>query len=600
MILQRDQQARIWGQAQAKQDVTISLLGKNYSTRTDTNGDWELLLPANPKAGPFDITITADTQIIIRDVYYGDIWIAGGQSNMEWPLKEGVIGNQAEIAKADFPQIRFFKVPKTFAPTRQDTLPDAQWQTTSPTTVGNFSAVAWYFAKNLHLSEDIAVGIIESNWGGTPAQAWTDISVLKNVEGYQSVATKIEATDNWPQIIEDNEKVSKDKWERIGNVEIAKQTQAHLPEYDDADWPSISLPNSGPMHDFIWLRRTFELSSIPEQGITINLGDTVQNAFIFVNGHLIGTENWQNNTSIYDVSPDILQPSKNTIAVRLNNDWDNKAYMGKQDNMWIEVAGQKTDISTNWKINNSIEAPMPIEQRFSNTSSFLYNAMIHPLLPFTAKGVIWYQGESNVGEYKYYKDLFSAMISNWRERAQNPNMPFLFVQLAAFLPHQALQPESAWAFLRDAQKQTLALDNTAMAVSIDIGDAEDIHPRNKQDVGTRLWRHAADMVYGRDIVPSGPLFSTMTKKDNHLVLSFKYSNNLSTTDKQSPSGFIIAGQDAEFKVANAEIVDDKLVLSHPQITDPVEVRYAWADNPKVNLINSEQLPAVPFKASLQK
>ncbi len=458
MVLQRDEPVRVWGQGPAHQQVTVILLGKRYQTQAGVDGQWQVMLPAHSKIGPFTLSVIADETITINDVFYGEVWIASGQSNMEWKLKGNVVDHEQEIASANRPLIRFFDVPDTLAASKQIHLPLSQWQLASPDSAGYFSAVAWFFARKLQEHEQVAVGIIESNWGGTPAESWMDLSVVVQTPGYEQDLAKIKMLNDRPELEDD----------------LAQQS----------------------------------------------------------------------------------------------------------------------------RIRNGTESPKPVLMDYSLTASFVYNAMIHPLLPYTAKGVIWYQGESNVNKHKYYHALFSNLIESWRNRAQAPDMPFLFVQIAAYLPASALQAESEWAYLRDAQRQTLSIANTGMAVAIDVGSANDIHPKQKREVGERLWRQAAAKVYGIPIVASGPDFRQMEIDQNHVVLHFNYAEGFTTRDKEPLQGFIIAGDDRVFRIANAYIKGDTVELSHPEISQPVAVRYAWADNPIANLINGANLPAVPFRTDV--
>ncbi|WP_240919884.1 sialate O-acetylesterase [Paraglaciecola sp. 20A4] len=599
MVLQRDKPVRVWGEGPENHSITVTLLNQSYATQTDENGHWQVMLPAHAKAGPFSLTISANKIITINDVYYGEVWIAGGQSNMEWKLKGDVIGNEQAIASAQQPLIRFFDVPDTLSPVLQSQLPASKWQVATPNTVGRFSAVAWFFALQLQKTEDVAVGIIESNWGGTPAEAWTDIDIVAATPGYEKEAAEVKAKTDWPELLAANKKQQELKWQRINSPHKTMISHAAAVNYDDEHWQDIDLPNTGPLHHFVWLRKTFTLESVPPASITINLGTIRHNALIFINGHLIAktyNDNAAPSTdSIYKIATQLLKAGKNVIAIRAANGTSNQVFIGEKQQMWVDIGGHKQPIEENWRFSNSVEMPMPKVVNYSYTPSFLYNAMIYPLLPYTAQGVVWYQGESNINKHAYYHTLFANLISNWRARAESPNMPFLFVQLAAYLPHKPLQPESKWAYLRDAQRQTLALPNTGMAVAIDVGDAEDLHPKNKRDVGERLWRIAANKIYGIPTVPTGPDFTHFEIKQSEIKIYFDNAEGLKTNGNQAVEGFIIAGQDKVFRVAQAFIHGQTVVVSHPDISEPLAVRYAWADNPLANVINNVRLPAMPFR-----
>ncbi|MDC8830198.1 sialate O-acetylesterase [Alteromonas gilva] len=597
MVLQRDKAVMVWGDTLPGQSVSVSIDGHTQQVQADSQGLFKLRLTPHSKGGPYQLTVTADQTIVLNDVWYGDVWIAGGQSNMEWNLGDETVGHEQEIALAASRKIRFFDVPNTLSPVPETQLPNSEWLVANQDNAGSFSAVAWFFARQLAQQEDVMVGIIESNWGGTPAEAWTDVKVLSSVEGYQAKAEQVQQTTDWQQQLVTNEQMSQLKWQRIGNTEEAIATGAAGLDFDDSEWPATTLPNVQPFHDFTWLRHHFTLTAAQlEQTIEINLGDIVQNAMVFLNGKLLGTEDWRNSDSHYVLPASLLNEGRNVFTVRATNDWDNNAFVGKQGQLWRKIGRQKIDIAAQWKVSNKVEAPMPEVKNYSFTPGFLYNAMIHPLLPFTSTGVIWYQGESNVDQQAYYEGLFEAMITNWRDRAGDAELPFLFVQLAAYLQPEPVQPDSAWAYLRDAQRGALSLPATGMAVAIDVGNPDDIHPRNKRPVGERLWRQAATRVYGYDVVDSGPDFRFAEPNGQSLVLHFDNAKGLQTIDGKAPGAFIIAGDDKVFYPASASIEGNTIKVSSASVKAPVAVRYGWADYPNVNLINNQGLPAVPFRS----
>ncbi|UTA48343.1 hypothetical protein L1F30_02075 [Simiduia sp. 21SJ11W-1] len=596
MVLQRDQPARIWGQAPALHTVTVEVNENEYTTQANERGYWELKLPPRPAGGPYQLTVSADQTRTLNDVYFGDVWIAGGQSNMEWKMNAGITNQKAALADANYPTIRFFEVPNTIGITLQQQLPPSKWVKASTESVQYFSAVAWFFAKHLHENQAVAVGIIESNWGGTPAEAWMDIHKLSAVNGYAEKAHAVLATKNWAERIAQNDARRKEKYRLIDDLALAIETGAHKSTTDVAHWNLVTLPNSEPLSDLNWLRKTFTLANKPTDNAELFLGDIVQNAFIFVNGQFIAKEDWRHSESRHKIPAELLRKGPNQITLRAANDWDNRVFVGaRTDAMWLKTPEHTVDLTGHWHHNNQLQPPLPKVERLNETPSFLYNAMIHPLLPYTARGVIWYQGESNVGTHTRYHELFTAMINNWRARAGNPQLPFLFVQLAAFKLPQTLQPASGWAYLRDAQRKTTSLPHTAMATAIDVGEIHNVHPANKYAVGHRLWRQAASLVYGNQITPSGPDFTHATVEGSHMRIHFNYAQGLTTLDNTPPLGFIIAGADKAFYVANARIEGATLVLSHPEVSMPVAARYAWADYPQVNLVNKEKLPAIPFR-----
>ncbi|MBC3766187.1 sialate O-acetylesterase [Neptunicella marina] len=592
MVLQRDKQLHFWGTASPNQSVTLSFNHQSATVNADAKGNWKLTLPAMPKGGPFQLELLGERRQLIKDVYLGDVWIAGGQSNMEWKLDWGIDDLNKELEDSNYPLIRFFEVPNTQAASPQSMIPESQWKMASRDTVGNYSAVAWFFAKLLHKQQDVAVGIIDSNWGGTPAEAWVDARKLVDIPAYQALAQKTLNNKDWPQILQDNEQAEQLKFSRIGDTQLATNI---LKQSNDKQWRTLQLPNKQPLNDFVWIKRSVELDQLPNSPVTLNMGELVQEALVFINGKLLAQKSWNQADALFELPANAFQPGANTIALRVVNSWDNNVMLGKDQQMWLQIAENKIDLQGEWLFSNTLEAPMPKVTRYNWLPGFLYNAMIYPVLPYAIKGVIWYQGENNVAQHQDYHAVFSALIKNWRERANDPGLPFLFVQLAAYLPHKALQPKSEWAYLRDAQKQTLALDNTGMAVTIDIGNQQDIHPRNKQDVGMRLWLQAQNIAYGLSTIASGPAYKAMHNQGNSIKLEFDFAEGLGSKDNTDIKGFIIAGEDRQFYPATARVENGYIVVNSNKVPNPVAVRYAWADYPEVNLVNTQGLPAVPFR-----
>ena len=597
MVLQRDKPVNVWGTGAPGETVRVVINNVEQTTTVTASGNWTLSLPAQAKGGPYTLSVQGDNTLSFDDGWYGDVWIAAGQSNMEWDLKDHVTGNEKALAEAGNARIRLYDVPNTLSPEVQTTLPESKWQVANASTAGASSAVAWFFAEKVSSEEDVMVGIIETNWGGTPAEAWIDLATVETVPGYREQAEAVKRNPDWAKTLRDNDTRNTEKWRRIDSEAVALATGAAEVDYDDSQWPEVTLPNSTPFTEFTWLRHTFTLTDDDlSKSVTINVGDIVQNAFVFINGHVVAKEDWRNGDSLHHLPEKWLRRGKNVFAIRVTNDWDNKAYVGRPAQIWREVGSEKVDISGQWRGTNTIEPPVPEVENYTFTPGFLYNAMINPLLPYRVKGVIWYQGESNVDRQEYYADLFKTLIRTWRKKADGDTLPFLFVQLSAFLKPQALQPDSAWAYLRDAQKETLSLPDTGMAVSIDVGNPDDIHPKNKRPVGERLWRQAARQAYGhQDTVTSGPDFSGMDIKGDKVTLRFSNAEGLTTTEGNAPAGFIIAGEDKRFFLADAELDGETIILTNANVKKPVAVRYAWADYPVVNLVNGEGLPAVPFR-----
>ena len=595
MVLQREVPTRFWGWDVAGQEVSISMGDISVTTITNEEGKWEAFLPKQNAGGPFTITIKGSGEAELNDVYVGDVWIAGGQSNMEWAVGDNIDNMEAELNDADYPEIRFFKVNHKISVVPLNDLESGEWKTANKEHVKKFSAVAWFFAKHNHIEKGVPVGIIDDNWGGTPAEAWTPVPRLLTLDGYQEAAkTIVDMENNFDKKIADNEARTAEKYRRVEDTEEFKANGAHLPDYDDTSWEEVHLPNAEAMEEFIYLRKSFTLEEVADG--TLSFGNPGKFTVAFINGEHIYTKTWSDDPKVIDIPANLLRKGENVIAVRTVEDWTNMAWFGKTGEMWVEVGNTKIDLEGAWKFNNTLEEPMPVVFRYEHSPGTLFNAMINPVAGYTLNGAIWYQGESNVDKNQYYNALFEAMIEEWRMVWNQGDFPFMFVQLANYQQRYDDPTDSGWARLQEAQTQTLSLANTGMALAIDIGNAEDVHPRNKQDVGTRLWLNARHLAYNEQLTYSGPMYRGHVIKGAEVELSFDHvGKGLVIKNFDELVGFAIAGADKKFYWADAKIVNDRVILSAPVVPEPVAVRYGWADNPAVALYNQEGLPAVPFR-----
>ena len=595
MVYQRDKPFLIWGWDEPGQPVTVELSNYMQTSTADDTGRWEIELPVQSTGGPYSFTITGSTTETITDIYFGDVWIAGGQSNMEWKLNMGIIGAEEEIYNSDYPGIRFFEIPKTHSFQEKSTLDSGEWHVSNPENSPNFSAVAWYYAKKYHLETGIPIGIISSNWGGTPAESWVPVDELLVVPGYEEEASEILNPEiEWDKLVKDNSKNESELYRRVADTTDITHFGVHLENIDISDWDIVDLPNSKPLTDFVWLRKTIDLKST--DNVQLSFGKPGKFTVLYINGEQVYSKIWSDDPRIIEIDKNILRIGENTIAIRTVEDWDNKTFIGATNQFWIETALNRISLEGSWNFSNKIEPPLPEITRFQHLSGTLYNGMIHPLIKFPIKGTIWYQGESNVVTHQYYKVLFSRLIESWRDK-WGYDFPFLFVQLANYQERFDYPTESSWAKLREAQTQTFQeVDRTGIAVAIDIGQANDIHPRNKKDVGERLWMAARKVVFEEDIIHSGPMYKSHEIHDNYAEVSFHFAENgWYNKEGDNIEGFAIAGQDSVFHWANVKLVGSTVVLSSDQVQNPIEIRYAWADNPKVTLYNSERLPVIPFR-----
>jgi len=607
MVLQRDAKIPVWGWAEGKEKIKVTFDGKTYKAKVDKDGKWVAYLPKMKAGGPYEMRIKGKkTEIVLSDILVGDVWLCSGQSNMEWPVSASN-NAQKEIANASDTQIRHFKVPRTNSPKPEDELKGGEWQSTSPETVGAFTAVGYFFARHLREHQNVPIGLLNSSWGGSRIEPWMPAHTL----GYknQKEATKEFANYEKNQIekrkaeLKEKMKVVPEKDKGLVNGEAlwAKNT------YKDNNWREMELPGlwEGKGYEgldgIVWYRKTIRLTAEQAQeGATLSLGKIDDSDITWVNGQKVGEMTGAYNVlREYEVPSSYLKPGQNTITIRVEDTGGGGGINGAPSELSLLSGGQTIPLSGNWKYKVA-------EVRFNSTFSanqiptLLYNQMIHPIIDFPIKGALWYQGESNASEndaFKY-RDLFATMIKEWRSLWDVGEFPFLWVQLANFMAVDEQPNESSWAVLRESQTATLELPNTAEAVIIDLGEADDIHPRNKQDVGYRLALGARKIAYGEKIVHSSPTFESMKVKGNEARLKFELNGSkLITKDKYGyVKGFAIAGSDGKFVWAKGRIEGNEVILSSEQVKKPKAVRYAWGNNPdEANLYNSEGLPVTPFR-----
>lgn len=597
MVLQRDQDLKIWGQANAGDTVEVELAQGKTSVKADAKGQWLATLKPQPAGGPYQLKVKTKSQnLSFDDVWLGEVWVASGQSNMEWKLGAQTENWQQEVQDSKFPQIRFYTLPKTLSALPNQPVPTANWIVASPETVADFSAIGWFFAKQNHLQKGVAVGVIDATWGGTAAEAWTPAQALLNVPGYEQDAADMQAQPEvWQQRIEENKQKDQQKWSLIASNAGIEQLKLAEPATDDSQWQKVSLPNATPLSDIVWLRKTVKLEKVPTQA-SLFFGDINQIGRVFVNGQQVAEESWADSTTEIKLPAGLLKAGDNLIALRVINSWDNKVSVGRAGQLWLKADGSQLNLEGDWQYKNDAEPKLP-EVKFLNWKpGVLFNAMIKPLMPYAVKGVIWYQGESNGDKPQYYHKLFSTLIQSWRQHWQQP-LPFLYVQLASYMKPQPYPIESNWAELREAQTKTLALPQTAMAVITDLGDIEDVHPRRKKPVAERLYLAARAVVYGEDVLYSGPVLKSIRVRDSGFRLTFDQVGTGLSVKGDQLLGFAIAGHDGKYYNAQAKLLGtDQVLVWSEQVKTPVSLRFGWADYTYANLYNSSGLPAVPFRA----
>lgn len=601
MVLQRDMPIKIWGKANKNEKVTVKFNGTEVSTQGDNKGIWNLELTPMSYGGPYTMEITGkDNTLTFSNVLIGDVWICSGQSNMEWQLS-GTNDAEQEIKNSANKNIRFLTVEKAAEIEEQYDIKAGTWKECNPETSRYFSAVGYYFGKELEKELDIPIGLINTSWGGTDIQPWTSWESMQQTDDYRKYAGKpISKSINYDP--KDYAKYIKALEKEKGDTE-----KWYLPQTSTKGWGKMHVPglwsgNLAREDGVIWFRTTVTLpeSANGKTGqLNLAIADDIDHTYI--NGTFIGKTAIWNERRIYPVKDGVLKSGVNTIIVKIQDDGGDGGIYGDEKDLYLEVDGKQYPLAGEWLYKASVLTSQYRAGKFGPNSfaSLLYNGMVKPLVGYGIKGAIWYQGENNAHEAYKYRTLFPNMINDWRSQ-WGYEFPFFWVQLANYMPVQEQPVESNWAELREAQNMTLNLPKTGQAVITDIGEADDIHPRNKKDVGYRLALNALKTAYGKNIIASGPVYNSMQKQGDRIVLTFKNTDGgLTTKDKNKygyVKGFSIAGADKKFVWAKAYIDGNNVVVFSDKVTNPVAVRYAWANNPDDNdLVNGYGLLASPFR-----
>lgn len=645
MVLQQQSLVPIWGKGQPGETVTVEASWDKKSTTTvAATGNWKLNLQTPAYGGPYTITILSESdQVVFDDVLIGEVWLTSGQSNMEWPMRARILNQKEEIAEVNFSNIRMFSVPRNLNGTN---INSASWKVATPENATDFSAVGYFFARELHQKLEVPVGILNSSWGGTRVEAWTSIEKLADMEASAEEANEIlgqggleairqNALEANNQIRQSNETVlraksyavpeSVEEWESLdlGDLEFA------APEYDDRDWSvfetktsekanialeSVLTKGSFAEDGVFWLRKTFAVEDPSATYRFVVEGGIDDLDYTYLNGKQIGIGLSCCTERSYEIPAGFLKKEGNVLAIRVvdtggESGFRGAAYLaGNQERIeldsepwrfkhiayFLNTSLQKHNFTFEELLKQEEFLKEQIKKGFlvqnPNTYSVLFNTMIKPILPYQVKGFLWYQGESNVGNYEEYQSLFTGMITDWREK-WGQKLPFYFVQIAPF----RYTPEAQSQALREAQRKTLALEKTGMAVTLDIGEEDDIHPANKQDVGKRLARLALANDYGKsEVLASGPLYKSQKLFPSYIDLDFDYVGS-GLMAKGALQGFEIAGSDSVFYPATAKIMDDKVRVASKKVKNPKHVRYGWKNYFEATLFNAEGLPASSFQ-----
>jgi sialate O-acetylesterase len=623
MVLQQGRKVRVWGTAEPGERVTVTFDGNTARAVADERGRWQVFVGPFKAGGPFEMTVSGKNILTFRDVLVGEVWVCSGQSNMEWPLANAQDGAR-EVAQADYPEIHLFTVSKKTSATPLEDV-EGRWVVTKPQTVAQFSAVGYFFGRELYRRLKVPVGLIHTSWGGTPAEAWTSRDALAAEPAFKPMLNRFDAElKDLPRLQSEYERARVEWGRRYVTQDAGNKGEAMGyadPAREFADWRRMRVPQAWEsagldVDGSVWFRREVSVPAAwAGRDLTLSLGAIDDFDTTYFDGVRVGAtgEETPNSWAVprrYRVPGSLVRAGRNVIAVRVFDRVGGGGFVGGE--MWLAPeSAAKTEalpLDGDWyyKEESTVPSrridysrqPQPPGPANQNNPTVLYNAMLAPLLPYTIRGAVWYQGESNAGRAYQYRTLFPTMIRDWRARWGEGDFPFYFVQLPNWQPIKPEPSESEWAELREAQLMALRLPHTGMAVAIDLGSPEELHPRNKLPVALRLARWALAETYGQKLEESGPLYRAYTIEGDKVRVRFTHAKGLQTMpgDKPAPlKGFAIAGADHKFVWADARIEGETVVVWSKSITQPLAVRYDWADSPDGNLYNSAGLPASPFR-----
>ncbi|TDQ07151.1 sialate O-acetylesterase [Pedobacter metabolipauper] len=604
MVLQRGVDVRIWGTADPQEKISIVFKGRNYQTRASRDGAWAVMIAPSEAGGPYLLTIRGKSEVLkINDLVVGDVWLCSGQSNMEFTVS-GVFNAANELVAANDNQIRQFKVPKANGPLPVNVLTAGAWKSSSSATTAEFTAVGYFFAREMRrVHPDVPVGIINASWGGSGIEAW-----LSNAGfGWKGLADlkKYHESEYTRRL---NLLKDKNDWTPgPGDAGISNGKPVWIAtDFDDSGWKEWNAPGwwwGNGLEFFggvLWMRKSFELpADVASSHIALSLGYFDDSARVWINGHLIDSANNRSGqVRRYLVPAKYLRTGKNTLTLQVTNLDATGGVYGEKESLKINADFFQLSLAGAWKykIGNFVYRP---ESQPLTTPVGLFNAMISPLTNYTIGGVLWYQGEQNASDIRtayQYRQYLQGLVKDWRGQFNSGDVPFVVVQLPNFNKPAQMPMPSNWAVLRESQSRVLELPNTAVVNTIDLGDADDIHPRNKQDVGKRVALAVQKLVFGKMELDTGPAYLSSQVIGDSIVITFDNKNLISKDRYGYVTGFTIAGTDKKFVLAKARIAGNQVVVWSEAVKAPASVRYGWANNPAdASLYSDHLMPAFTFR-----
>ncbi len=602
MVLQRGKTNSIWGWSQPGDKVTVEIGATTASAIAGPDHRWQVRIQPPAVGGPYTVKIGGHDAVELHNVMVGDVWLCGGQSNMGLPLRFTLNGAD-EVKAANYPDIRFFTVATRVA-YRPTDIVDGKWNTVSPQTADRLSAVAYYFARKVQQATHIPIGLVLDNVGGTPAEAWTSAEALRPLKDFDIPLAEVQrlAASGAPEY---GNYVN--HW--YDEYDIGQKQNWSAPGFDDSTWKAVTLP--GGFADLgvtdtpavAWFRKEVDLPDpLPAGRSMLFLGIIERMDTAYVNGKEVGGSAWVENPRAYFLPDGALKPGHNLIAIRVLKTKPDGGFRSKPEDLRV-LLGDKTSIPLAgiWKGKVSVDArpPQQLPIAYENwpvMPTVLYNGMLEPVTPLAIAGALWYQGEQNSERGYQYRKILPAMIADWRKVFGQGDFPFYIVSLPKFKAHSATPVDDAWAETRESQALTAAsVPNSCLAVTIDTGDPDNLHPKDKEPVGDRLALCALANYYGKHVVYSGPTLASVERLPGEIRLHFAHTDGGLVQQGEKLGEFAIAGEDRKWYWADAKIEGDSVLVSSPSVAMPKEVRYAWQSNPAATLFNGAGLPAGPFR-----
>ena len=628
MVLERNKPDAIWGWSDPGDQIKVEIAGKTATAVAGADRRWQTKIDPPAVGGPYTMTITGQHQTAtIKNVAVGDVWFCSGQSNMQFGLRQAKTGTE-DAAKADLPNIRFFTVAQR-SPYHPIDNVGGTWNVVTPDTAGRVAAVAFYFARKVQQETHIPIGLIISAVGGVPAETFMSIDAVKQIHDFD------------PLVTEYNRIVAENKGPEYGNFvqhwyddyDIGMKEHWAAPDYDDSSWKTVTIPGGfaelgvPDSPALVYFRKTFDVSEADATPLpapaaspagqrgprgaggfpgfgrdSVQLGIIEKMDTVYINGQEIGGSAWVENPRRYGIRPGMLHPGKNVITIRVLKSIPKGGFESKPEDLKMTIGDKTIPLAGEWKAKLAVDGrpPQPMPLRYQNWPQMpgvLYTGMLQPIAPYSLAGAIWYQGEENSPRGYQYRRVLSAMIADWRKTFEEPNMPFIVVQLPAYLPHSDMPIDDDWSNLRESQAVVAqTVPNTCLAVTIDTGDPNTIHPTDKEPAGDRIARCAMVMVYGdKKVVDQGPTVEKVERRKGEVRLKFTHADGGLVSKGDKLGEFSIAGDDQQFHWATARIEGDTIIVSSPDVPNPKEVRYAWQSNPVATLFNGAGLPASPFR-----